>query len=60
VQDLDGGLYPDLGEWQQLKLHGFRLNLLLIVVTYKSPNAVFQLDGHPILMIFCCVRKSAA
>ena len=23
---------------------------------YESPNAVYQSDGHPIFMIFCCFR----
>jgi hypothetical protein len=32
----------DLGEWQQLKLHEFKLSLLLIVDKYESPNAVYQ------------------
>jgi hypothetical protein len=30
--------------------------LLRIVDKYESPNAVYQSEGHPILMIFWCFR----
>jgi len=36
--------------------HGIILSLLLIVDKDESPNAVYQSDGHPIFMIFCCFR----
>jgi len=41
----------DHGEWQRLKLHGFKLTLLQIVDKYESPNAVYQSEGHPIFTI---------
>ena len=46
----------DLGEWQQLKLHGFELSVLRIVDKNESPNVVYQSEGHPIFMIFCGFR----
>jgi hypothetical protein len=46
----------DHGEWQQLKIHGVKLGLLRIVDKYESPNVVYQSEGHPILIIFCCCR----
>ena len=45
-----------LGEWQQLKLHCFKLCLLLKVDKYESLNAVYQSEGHPVFMIFSCFR----
>ncbi|MEA2292195.1 MAG: hypothetical protein QOF17_1218 [Solirubrobacteraceae bacterium] len=39
-----------------MKLHGFKVRLLQIVDKYESSNAVYQSEGHPILIVFCCFR----
>jgi len=56
LQDLDGGQSWNHCEWQQLKLHVFKLSVLLRVDKYESPNAGYQSDRHPILMIFGSFR----
>jgi hypothetical protein len=50
----------DHGEWQQLKLHGFKLSLLRIVDKDESPNAVYQSEGHTIFTILLLFQDSAA
>ena len=37
-----------VGELQQPKLHGLTLSILQIVDKYKSPNSVYQSEGHPL------------
>jgi hypothetical protein len=39
-----------------MKSHVFKLRALLIVNKYECPNVVYQSDGHPIIIIFCCFR----
>jgi hypothetical protein len=43
-----------------LKLHGFKLSMLLIVDKYESLNVVYQLEGHPTFTIFVLFENFAA
>jgi hypothetical protein len=53
-QTLDRGYCWDLCEWQQWKWHGLKLSMLRTANNYESRNVVYQSEGHPIWLIFCC------